>query len=86
MKLGTRGPGRNGFVGGDSFWRKIFVSDKVTLMIKQEMRLRRRTTTASWERTAAEARPRTLGLARTQWSSLAVELVLSEAEWKVLSL
>jgi hypothetical protein len=64
----------------------IFLMTSVILTMKRLMRLRSRTMTAIWARTPAFFSPRILGLLRMQRSSLAEELVLSEAERRALSL
>ena len=57
---------------------------RVTLTMKQMMRLRSKVMTAICARTPACFSPRILGLLRMQRSSLAAELVLSEAERRAL--
>ena len=71
---------RTGEIGfEDGLLLLIFLMAKVTLTMKQMMRLRNRATTANCARALAFFSPRTLGLFRMQRSSLAEELVLSEA-------
>ena len=85
INFGTSGPGRKGFKGGDLLLN-IFLMASVTLTIKRMMRLSSRTMTAICARTPAFFSPRIFGLLRMQRSSLAEELVLSDAERRALSL
>jgi hypothetical protein len=85
INFGTSGPGRKGLSGGELLVY-IFLMASVTLTIKRMIRLRRRTMTAICARTPAFFSPRILGLLRMQRSTLAEELVLSEAERRALSL
>lgn len=85
MNFGTLGPGIKMWYGGDLLYWIFFLRARVILTIKRAILLSRITTTAICARTPAFFRPRILGFERIQKSSLADELVLSEAERRVLS-
>ena len=85
MNFGTFGPGIKMVGGGDLLFWLFFLKTNVTLTMKRVILLRRTTIMAICERMPALFRPRILGFVRIQKSSLADELVLSEAERRVLS-
>ncbi len=82
MKGGTSGPG---IEGGKKPPPGVFLRARVTLMMKAATLLSRTTMTAICERTPALVFPRIFGFVRMQKSSLAEELVLSEADRRVFS-
>ncbi len=84
MNLGTSGPGIKIGWGGDLL-STFFLKAKVILTMKRAILFSSTTITAICEMTPAFLSPRTLGLERIQKSFLADELVLSEAERRVLS-
>lgn len=71
---------------GDVLVWIFFLRDNVTLMIKREILLSKMTMTVICERMPAFLSPRFLGFSRMEKLSLAVELSLSEAERRALSL
>ena len=82
MNFGTTGPERKGLDRGSV--PASFLSARVTLTMKHIMRLRSIVITAICARTPACLSPRIFGLSRMHKSSLAAELVLSEAERRAL--
>lgn len=79
INLGTSGPGIRILRGGDLlFW--ICLKAKVTLTMNRAILLIKTAMTAICARTPALLMPRILGFERILKSSLAVELVRSEAD------
>ena len=85
MNLGTFGPGIKIGCGGDLLFCVLFLKAKVTLTMNRAILLSRTTIMAICESMPAFFSPRILGFARIPKSSLVDELVLSEAERRVLS-
>ena len=84
MKGGTVGPGMcNEKRYGSS--RYLFLRVRVTFTIKEATLLSNTTIAAIWARTPARGRVLSFGFARMQKSSLAEELVLSDADLRALS-
>jgi len=82
MNLGTTSPWRQGLTKG-LFLMGLYMA-VMTLTMKKMMRFRSKVMTAVCARMPAFFSPRILGLSRMQRSSLAAELVLSEAERRAL--
>ena len=82
MKGGTSGPG---IEDGEKPLTVVFLSARVTLMMKAATLLSKTTMTAIWERTPALVFPRMFGFVRMQKSPLAEELVLSDADLRVFN-
>ena len=84
MNLGTFRPVIKIGWGGDLLFSVFSLKAKVTLTMNRAILFSNTTITAICEMTPAFLSPRTLGLARIRKSSLAVELVRSEAERRAL--
>ena len=85
MNFGTFGPGMKIGWGGDLLFWIFSLKARVTLTINRAILFSSRTITAICEMMPAFLTPLILGLSRIQKSSFADELVLSEAERRVLS-
>ena len=70
---------------GDLLFSTFSLKDRVTLTMNRAILLSRTTMTATCDRIPALFRPRILGFGSMQKSTLAGELVLSEAERSLLS-
>ena len=79
------GPEINMYWCGDLLFSTFSLKDRVTLTMNRAIRLNRTTMTAICDRIPALFRSRILGFERMQKSTLADELVLSEAERSFLS-
>ena len=85
INFGAFGPEIKMYWCGDLLFSTFSLKDRVTLTMNRAILLSRTTMTAICDRIPALFRPRILGFERMQKSTLADELVLSEAERSFLS-